>query len=185
MNKNLNLPNLLTLSRIFVIPGIIGTFYLGEPLGNWIAVTLYFFAGITDFFDGYLARSQGLTSKLGAFLDPVADKLMVVSAIIMLVAFDKIEGIHILAAMIIMCREILVSGLREFLADLAISVPVTKLAKWKTALQLIAIGALLLGNASPDWLPANNIGFICLWVSAILTVITGYDYLKTGLKHMD
>lgn len=185
MSKTLNLPNLLTLSRIFVIPAIIATFYVGEPLGNWIAVVLYFFAGITDFFDGYLARSQGLTSKLGAFLDPVADKLMVASAIIMLVAFNRIEGFHILAAVIIMCREILVSGLREFLADLDVSVPVTYLAKWKTALQLLAIGALLLGHAAPPWLPAHNIGLICLWVAATLTAVTGYDYLKAGLRHMD
>lgn len=179
------LPNILTISRILVIPLLVGAFYMDGPLGNWIAFTLFFFAGITDFFDGYLARAYGVVSKLGQFLDPIADKLMVVATILLLVAFQRVTGLDILPAIVILCREILVSGLREFLADLKVSVPVTPLAKWKTAAQMLAIGALILGEAAPPWLPAEIIGLFLLWSSAALTVYTGYGYLRVGLRHMD
>lgn len=180
-----SLPNILTLSRILVIPGIIGVFFWDPPQTNWIAFALFALAGITDFFDGYLARSMGVVSKLGQFLDPVADKLMVVATISMLLAFDRVGGVHILAMVVILLREIMVSGLREFLAGLRVSVPVTALAKWKTTLQMVALGALLIGDSAPAWLPANEVGYVGLWVAAILTLITGYDYLRAGLKHMD
>ncbi|MCK5574781.1 MAG: CDP-diacylglycerol--glycerol-3-phosphate 3-phosphatidyltransferase [Sphingomonadales bacterium] len=179
------LPNLLTLSRILVIPGIIAVFYWDHPQTNWMAFGLFAVAGFNDFFDGYLARSMGVVSKLGQFLDPVADKLMVAATITMLLAFDRVSGIDVIAMVIILCREILVSGLREFLAGLSVSVPVTQLAKWKTTLQMVALGALLIGDSAPAWLPANEVGFVSLWLAAILTLITGYDYLRAGLKHMD
>ena len=178
------LPNILTTSRILVIPPLVAAFYLPSPEGNWIAFVLYFLAAITDFFDGYLARSMHTTSKLGQFLDPIADKLIVASTILMLVAFERIEGLHIVAALVILCREILVSGLREFLAVLTVQVPVTRLAKWKTALQLVALGGLILGEAAPTWLPAEFIGLSCLWIAAALTAYTGYGYMRAGMRHI-
>jgi cardiolipin synthase len=177
------LPNLLTLSRIVIIPVFMAAFYLDSPLSNWLAVALFCVAGITDFFDGYFARRNGQMSKLGQFLDPVADKLLVVAALFMLVAFDSIDRFTLIAAVIIMCREVLVSGLREFLADVRVSVPVTQLAKWKTGVQLVAIGFLLAGDAG-SWFYAVEIGTASLWVAAILTIYTGYDYLKAGLRHI-
>lgn len=179
-----SLPNLLTLSRICAVPLIVGAFYIDEPAASITAFVVFVVAGITDFFDGYLARAQGLTSKLGQFLDPIADKLMIGAVIIMLVGIDRISGVHVIAAVIIMCREILVSGLREFLAQLKVSVPVTQLAKWKTALQMIALGALILAGANTGWLPALDIGLWSLWLAAALTIITGYDYLRAGLRYM-
>jgi len=178
------LPNLLTLSRILMIPALIGTFYLEPGFGNWAALFVFVLAGITDFFDGYLARTRGEFSKLGQFLDPVADKLLIASAILMISAFGRIGGITVIAAVIILCREILVSGLREFLAEVQVSVPVTTLAKWKTTVQIIAISFLLVGDASPAWIPATDIGIISLWLAAVLTLYTGYDYLRAGLRHM-
>jgi CDP-diacylglycerol--glycerol-3-phosphate 3-phosphatidyltransferase len=179
-----NLPNLLTLSRIFAVPLIVGAFFVDDPSASLTAFIVFCVAGITDFFDGYLARAQGLTSKLGQFLDPIADKLMVAAVIIMLVGIDRITGVHVIAAVIIMCRELLVSGLREFLAELKVSVPVTSLAKWKTTLQMVALGALILEGAGIDVLPALEVGLISLWLAAGLTLITGYDYLRAGLRHM-
>jgi cardiolipin synthase len=178
------LPNLLTLSRIFIIPALVGTFYLKGPLGNWLGLGVFVYAGITDFFDGYVARSQNLQSKLGQFLDPVADKLLVASAIVMMIAFDRISGFSVLAALVILCREIMVSGLREFLAEIKVSLPVTRLAKWKTTLQVVALSFLLVGDASPPWIPAEETGISLLWIAALLTLYTGYDYLRVGLKHM-
>ena len=180
-----SLPNILTLSRILVIPALVVTFYLDQPLGSWIAFVLFVAAGLTDFFDGYLARATGTVSKVGQFLDPIADKLMVGAVIIMLVAVDWVAGVHVVAALIIMCREILVSGLREFLAGVRVSVPVTKLAKWKTTFQMVALGALVwIPGASAIGVPAREVGLVCLWVAAILTLYTGYDYLRAGLLHM-
>ncbi|MCW5752876.1 MAG: CDP-diacylglycerol--glycerol-3-phosphate 3-phosphatidyltransferase [Alphaproteobacteria bacterium] len=180
----LRLPNLLTLSRIVVIPALVGTFYLDSPASNWLALTLFVLAGITDFFDGWLARRNGLVSNLGRFLDPVADKLLVAAAIVMIVAFDRVDGVSVLAAVVIMCREIMVTGLREFLAEIRVAVPVSRLAKWKTALQMVAIGFLLLGDAGPAALPVTMIGTVLLWIAAILTLYTGYDYLRAGLRYL-
>ena len=179
-----NLPNLLTLSRILAVPLIMGAFYMDRPFGMYIAFVLFVVAGITDFFDGYLARSTGAVSKLGQFLDPIADKLMVGAILMMLVWDQTVDGVHVIAAIIILSREILVSGLREFLAGTEVSVPVSQLAKWKTAVQMIAIGALVLAGANPPYLPAIEVGLIGLWLAALLTLITGYDYLRHGLKHM-
>lgn len=179
-----NLPNLLTLSRILAVPLIMGAFYMDRPMGMYIAFVLFVVAGITDFFDGYLARATGAVSKLGQFLDPIADKLMVGAILMMLVWAGILNGYHVIAAVIILSREILVSGLREFLAGAEVSVPVTQLAKWKTTVQMVALGALVLAGANPPYLPAMEVGLIGLWIAALLTMITGYDYLRYGLKHM-
>ena len=181
-----SLPNILTLSRIIVIPPLVALFYWDSPATGWVALGLFTVAGFTDFFDGYFARSMRLHSRLGRMLDPIADKLLVASVILMLVAFDKAP---IIAALIILCRELLVSGLREFLAELSVSVPVSRLAKWKTVMQMIAIGFLLVGEAGPSFFhPAVTtvlVGEVLLWGSALLTLVTGFDYLRAGLKHMD
>ena len=178
------LPNLLTFSRIAVIPLLVAAFYLDDPFGNIVACALFALAAVTDYLDGYLARAWSQQSNLGRFLDPVADKLMVAAAILMMVAFAMISGWSILAALVILCREILVSGLREFLAELRVGLPVSTLAKWKTAIQMVAITLLLLGDAGPGWLPIVALGDIALWIAAALTLITGYDYLRAGLRHM-
>jgi cardiolipin synthase len=179
-----NLPNILTFSRILVIPLLIGAFYINGDLGNWVALALFVLASITDFLDGYLARTWKQVSELGRFLDPVADKLLVASTLLMLVAFDRIEGWTILAALVILCREILVSGLREFLASIQMIVPVSRLAKWKTAIQMTALGFLLVGNAGPESLPIMTIGEIGLWIAALFTIATGYTYLRAGMQRM-
>ena len=181
----INLPNLLTLSRILVILPIIGLFWMEGEWARWTALGLYAAACITDFFDGYLARTRGEISRFGRFLDPVADKLLIASVILMLCAFGRITGLAILAAVVILAREILVSGLREFLATLRTGLPVSGLAKWKTTIQMFSLGFLIVGTASPDWIPAVAIGEIGLWAAAALTLITGYDYLDIGLRHMN
>ncbi len=187
----LSLPNLLTLSRILAVPILV--FLLWKP--SWfdygITFVLYCLVGITDYFDGYLARAQGAVSRLGVFLDPIADKIMVVAVIVMLVSTRAssgepiIHGLHIIAALVILLREITVSGLREFLAGLQVSVPVSKLAKWKTTFQLVALGALILAGALPQWPWVHSVGIVSLWAAALLTLVTGWDYLRVGLKHMD
>ena len=188
----LTLPNLLTLSRLFDVPILVFLLWKPAPWDYAITFILYCVVGITDYFDGYLARAQGLTSKLGQFLDPIADKIMVASVIIMLMASRKADGnppilqdFNIIPALIILLREMIVSGLREFLAELRVSMPVSHLAKWKTTLQLVALGALILGGSLPaeGWI--HVVGLVSLWAAAGLTLITGYDYLRIGLKHMD
>ena len=187
----LTVPNLLTLSRIFAVPILVFLLWRPTPIDYAITFVLYCIVGITDYFDGYLARAQGLTSRLGQFLDPIADKIMVAAVLIMLISSRKanpvpeIEGLHIIAALIILLREILVSGLREFLAPLNVSMPVSSLAKWKTTFQLVALGALILSGAFPAHLWVHTVGLICLWAAAALTLVTGYDYLRIGLKHLD
>jgi len=182
----LNLPNILTFSRIVAIPVIIALMYLPGPLGNWTAFAVYTYACITDFFDGYLARAWHQQSAMGRFLDPIADKLLIAAVLLMLVANDSITGLTVIPAAIILFREILVSGLREFLAEVQVRVPVTVLAKWKTFIQMLALGFLLVGFAGPDFGPITTmeIGIIGIWIAAALTVGTGYDYLKSGLKHI-
>jgi cardiolipin synthase len=181
----INLPNLLTLSRIGAIPVFCACFWLPGAWGAWVPLALFIIAGLTDWADGYAARRSGQVSDLGRFLDPVADKLLVAAAILMLVAVNRIEGVSVLAAVVILCREILVTGLREFLAEVRVKVPVSRLAKWKTAVQMLAIAFLIGGKASPPWLAGHEIGVVGLWLAALLTIYTGYDYLVTGLRHMD
>lgn len=179
-----SLPNLLTLSRIVVIPLIVALFFMDGDMPRWITLGLYAAACLTDFFDGYLARSMGQISRFGRFLDPVADKLLVASVILMLVATGRISGLVVLPALIILIREILVSGLREHLASIAVGVPVSRLAKWKTMIQMFSLGFLIIHDASPAWIPSVWIGEIGVWVAALLTIITGYDYLRAGLDHL-
>jgi CDP-diacylglycerol---glycerol-3-phosphate 3-phosphatidyltransferase len=171
--------------RIAVIPALVAVFYLDSAFGNWLASGLFTLAAITDFFDGYVARVMGLQSAFGSFLDPVADKLLVASALLMMAAFGHISGLAVLPAVVILCREILVSGLREYLAGIRISVPVSQLAKWKTTIQMVAIGILLVGDAGPAAIPVRQIGEAGLWIAAALTLITGYDYLRAGLRHIE
>jgi CDP-diacylglycerol--glycerol-3-phosphate 3-phosphatidyltransferase/cardiolipin synthase len=201
----LTLPNLLTLSRILAVPLL--AFLLWWPdwrLGYGVGFVLYCVIGFTDYLDGYLARAQGTVSKLGQFLDPIADKIMVAAVILVLAAQGYLRGpiasdLHVIAGLIILVREIAVSGLREFLGPLKVSIPVSKLAKWKTTFQLVSLGALILGGAvhgapcdpgsdpcipRPDqWIHLT--GLVALWAAAGLTLITGWDYLRVGLKHMD
>jgi cardiolipin synthase len=179
-----SLPNLLTLSRILVIPPIVALFFTDGEAPRWITLGLYAVACVTDFFDGYLARSMGQISRLGRFLDPVADKLLVAAVILMLVATGRISGLVVLPALIILIREILVSGLREHLATISVGVPVSRLAKWKTMIQMFSLGFLIVHNASPACIPSVQIGEIGVWAAAILTLITGYDYLRAGLDHL-
>jgi cardiolipin synthase len=182
----LSLPNLLTLSRIVAVPLLV--WFLWWPdwqAGYGIAFVLYCLMGITDYFDGYLARSSGAVSRLGIFLDPIADKIMVAAVILILVGTRDIAGIHVIAALVILLREIAVSGLREFLAQVQVSVPVSKLAKWKTTLQLVSLGGIILGGSVPEMVWVHTVGIVALWGAAVLTLLTGWDYLRVGLKHMD
>ncbi len=185
-----NLPNMLTYARILAVPLIVLCFYLEGRIRptdwwRWAAVSIFIAASITDYLDGYIARIWKQTSNIGKMLDPIADKLLV-SAALLLLAYDRtIDKWSLWAAIIILCREILVSGLREYLAALKVSVPVTQLAKWKTAIQLVAVGFLLAGPAGDKVLPyTTEIGLALLWVSAIVTLYTGYDYFRAGLKHI-
>src|SRR5579859_598112 len=179
-----SLPNLLTLSRIVAIPVIVATFYVAGGTARWMACILFIAAAITDFFDGYLARRQNMVSSLGRFLDPIADKLLVAAVLLMLTAFHRLTQISVLPALVILLREILVSGLREYLAELRVGMPVSALAKWKTGVQMTALPLLLVGDEAPNWIAAQTLGEVCLWVAAVLTLITGWDYLQAGLKHM-
>ena len=192
------LPNTLTYARIAAVPLVVASMYWQDVLRGglwlrWVALALFITAAVTDVLDGYFARSWGQQSNFGRMLDPIADKLLVASCLLMLAADGTIRGWSLWAAIVILCREILVSGLREYLAELRVSVPVTRLAKWKTALQLVAIGFLLAGTAG-DLVVADvldfrfpivtYIGLTLLWLSALLTLYTGYDYFRAGLHHL-
>ena len=180
-----SLPNILTLSRIVAIPVLVGLLYFHDPIMRWVGLAVFALVAITDYFDGYLARHWNQVSAFGRFLDPIADKLLVASLIVMLVAIGDIRGLVVIPAIVIVCREILVSGLREYLAEIKVPLPVSRLAKWKTAIQMVALGVLIVGEeAGPAFLPMDLIGDTGLWIAAILTLITGYDYLARGLKHM-
>ncbi len=184
-NVALSLPNLLTYGRILAVPAVAFCFYFEGTTPRWIALGIFIVAAITDFFDGYLARAWQQQSALGRMLDPIADKLLVSVSLLMLAADGTIGGWSLVAAIIILCREILVSGLREFLAELQVSVPVTKLAKWKTTVQLIAIAVLLAGPAGDTIFQYTTLtGLTALWIAAILTLYTGYDYFRAGIGHL-
>ena len=178
------LPNLLTLFRIVIIPALVLLFFVPGDLARWLALLLFILAAVSDYFDGYLARRQNQVSAFGKFLDPIADKLLIAAVLLMLVGFDRVSSISVLPALVILCREILVSGLREFLAGMEVPMPVSQLAKWKTTVQMIAIGVLLIGTAAPWGIPAQEIGEAGLWLAAILTLVTGYDYVSRGIRHI-
>jgi cardiolipin synthase len=187
-----NLPNLLTYGRILAIPLVVLCFFLegrlqSSDFARWTALAIFVIASVTDFLDGYLARIWKQTSNIGRMLDPIADKLLVATCLLLLAAdTDRtIAGWSLWAAIIILCREILVSGLREYLADLKVSVPVTRLAKWKTTIQLFAIGFLLAGPAGDKvFALTTQTGITLLWISALVTLYTGYDYFRAGLRHV-
>src|SRR5262245_1258786 len=178
----LNLPNLLTLSRIAAIPLVVVCLWFDRGWMQWLAMVLFVAACVTDWFDGYFARRYAQISRLGRFLDPIADKLLVAATLLMLVYNGALHGIHVLAALIILMREILVSGLREFLAELRVGMPVSQLAKWKTGAQMVAIAFLLVRSETPPIVTST--GLVLIWIAAGLTLITGYDYMRLGLQHM-
>lgn len=184
-----NLPNYLTYLRIAAVPALVAVFYLPGEWGYVLSAGIFLVAGITDWLDGYLARTWEAQSNIGRFLDPIADKLLVVTALMLLTGEQRAgyaDGqAMMIPAIAIVCREILVSGLREFLAEIRVSVPVSNLAKWKTGVQMVAIFLLLLGNGGPHWLYSGILGNLLLWLAALLTLFTGYAYLKTGWKHME
>ena len=184
-----NIANLLTFSRIIMIPLIVALILIfpDNQTARMSAFIIYSICGITDFLDGWIARRYNLHSSFGRMLDPIADKLLIAVMLLTLTELDEINGINIIPAGIILCREIFVSGLREFLGNAKIQIPVTNLAKWKTTLQIFALGFFVIGPAS-NWvsplIPAHFIGIICLWLAAILTVYTGHLYLKSGLTYI-
>jgi len=192
------LPNLLTYARIAAVPAVVACMYWQAILQGglwlrWVALTIFIAAAITDILDGYFARIWAQQSTFGRMLDPIADKLLVASCLLMLAADETIKGWSLWAAIVILCREILVSGLREYLAELRVSVPVTWLAKWKTTLQLVAVGFLLAGDAGDEAASAllrldsavvTKFGLFLLWVSALVTLYTGWDYFRAGARHL-
>ncbi|WEX08547.1 CDP-diacylglycerol--glycerol-3-phosphate 3-phosphatidyltransferase [Chelativorans sp. AA-79] len=188
-----NLPNILTYARILAVPLIVLCFFLEGSLrssefARWSALFIFLAASITDYLDGYIARSWRQTSNIGKMLDPIADKLLIATCLLLLAADTArtIAGWTLWAAIIILCREILVSGLREYLAALEASVPVTQLAKWKTTIQMIAVAFLLVGPAADKIVPyTTEAGIVLLWVSALVTLYTGYDYFRAGLRHIE
>ena len=182
----LTLPMTLTLSRIGAIPVLVALFYVPGDAARYVACTVYAAAAITDYFDGYFARIWAQQSVLGRIFDPIADKLLVAATILMLVATGRIEGFTILAALVILCREVLISGLREFLAEMKAHLPVSRLAKWKTGAQMVSLGFLIVGDAAPTAaFPMSLTGEVLLWIAAVFTLVTGYDYLAAGLRYID
>jgi CDP-diacylglycerol--glycerol-3-phosphate 3-phosphatidyltransferase/cardiolipin synthase len=183
---HLNLPNILTYGRVAAVPVVVALlFWPRDDWARWTAFGVYALAAVTDFFDGYLARAWSQQSSLGRMLDPIADKLLVAAALLMLAAVGQIAGASLWAAIVILCREILVSGLREYLAELRVPVPVTAVAKWKTTVQLLALGFLIVGPAGESVLPGTQmIGIWLLWIAAVLTLYTGWDYMRASYQHV-
>ena len=186
ISRNWSLPNILTYARVAAVPLVAGLlFWPREPWARWTALAIFVAAAVTDFFDGYLARAWSQQSSLGRMLDPIADKLLVSAVILMLAANQTISGVTLWAGIIILCREILVSGLREYLAELRVPVPVTAVAKWKTTAQLVALGFLIAGPSGEAVLPGSTMaGIVLLWIAAILTLYTGWDYMKASYDHV-
>jgi cardiolipin synthase len=181
------LPNLLTYARILAVPTLVLAYYVESYTGRWLSLLIFLVACITDFFDGYLARVWQQQSAIGRLLDPIADKLLVATSLILLASDGTIADWSLLAAIVILTREIFVSGLREFLAELRVSVPVTKLAKWKTTMQMVALAFLLLGPAGDRYFfypYVTFVGLLLLWISALVTLYTGYDYFMVGFRHL-
>ncbi|MBI2718834.1 MAG: CDP-diacylglycerol--glycerol-3-phosphate 3-phosphatidyltransferase [Rhizobiales bacterium] len=184
-SKVWNVPNILTYGRIAAVPAVAGLLMWGTIEARWVALVIYIAAAVSDFFDGYLARRWQQQSSLGRMLDPIADKVLVAVVLLVLAGDDILKGGHIWAAIIIMSREVLVSGLREYLGELQVSVPVTKIAKWKTAVQLVSVGFLIAGPAGDQvFYYVTNVGLAMLWIAAALTLYTGYDYFRAGIRHV-
>ena len=180
---NNNLSNLLTISRIAIIPIILVMIIFKNPITSWVAFILFVIAGITDFIDGYLARLRKEETDFGTFFDPIADKLLVSSVILVLTAIGTIQSWLTIPALIILLREIIVSGLREFLAGIKVSVPVSRIAKFKTTIQIVSLAVLILSEGEKDIEFLLFFGKITLWLAAVLTLYTGFDYFRAGFKH--
>ena len=179
-----SLPNTLTITRIAIIPLFVAGFYVSGEAGRWAAFALFVMAAITDAVDGMIARRWQAESPVGRMLDPIADKLIVAAALLMLASDGTLQGINLIPALVILCREILVSGLREFLAQAAVSLPVTSVAKFKTVMQMIAISALIAARPGEHIVPGvTGASLFVLWIAAALTLYTGYAYLRAGLVH--
>ena len=183
----MKIPNILTIGRILVAPILIIVFYFPGELSDWLACIIFVIAAFTDYLDGFFARLYKLQSRFGELLDPIADKVLVSTALALLIMSQTIKGPHVVAAIIIITREILISGLREFLAKTQIYIPVTNLSKGKTVIQMIAISILLAGSTGDQFLFNYGIqlGTYLLWMSAILTLWTGYAYLRKGIDLID
>jgi cardiolipin synthase len=180
-----SLANQLTLSRIAVIPVILLLLAIPHGWAAWLALILFVAAGITDWLDGYVARRENTVSMIGQFLDPIADKLLIAATILLLVYNQQITGLSVFPAVIILLREVAVSGLREFLAGVRVSVPVSQLAKWKTFIQIVALSFLIVGRYSPASIPATSIGDIGLWIAGVFTIFTAWDYWRASQKHFE
>ncbi len=181
-------PNFLTIIRIAMIPMVVSGIYIDTNLSRWIAFAFYATAGVTDFLDGYIARSTGNVTPFGKLLDPIADKLLVATVIVSLIELGSGSGglsnLNALAGLIIILREIAVSGLREYLAEIKIGVPVSKLAKVKTLIQMLSLGFLIVGDeAAPTWIPSFSIGITLLWTAVVLTLVTAMDYINYSTRH--
>ncbi|MBV1701751.1 MAG: CDP-diacylglycerol--glycerol-3-phosphate 3-phosphatidyltransferase [Hyphomicrobiales bacterium] len=185
-SKRWSLPNLLTYGRVVAVPLVVGFLMLPDlTWARWTAFIIFALAGISDFFDGYFARIWQQQSSMGRMLDPIADKLLVAACLMALAEIGTFNHWTIWAAIIILCREILVSGLREYLAELRVSLPVTRIAKWKTTAQILALGFLIVGPAGERVVPGTaQIGLVLLLVAAALTLYTGWDYMRAGFKHV-
>ena len=180
----MNVPNLLTIARIVIVPILAVVFMIPGDVGRWLAFSLFLLAAITDYLDGYLARLWSQQTDLGRLLDPIADKVLVAAVILILAGAGDIVGWSLIPAIVILSREIIIAGLREFLAGRDVTLHVASLAKWKTAMQMISLALLLIGDAAPTGLPVHLAGIISFWLAAILTVITGYDYFATSVRHV-
>jgi cardiolipin synthase len=175
--------NKLTVSRITIIPVILALLAVPAGWAAWLGLVFFVSAGLTDWLDGYIARRENEVTKIGQFLDPIADKLLVSAVILVLVSTRQISGWSVLPAIIILMREVAVSGLREFLAELRVSLPVSRLAKWKTGIQMVALGFLIVGRYAPEFIPATLIGDFGIWIAGGFTLVTAWDYWRASLKH--
>lgn len=181
-NQLTSLPNLLTLARIILIVPVVALLFFWQDWARWLALLLFVGASVTDWYDGKLARERGLVSPLGRFLDPIADKLLVAAVLVMLAASGVLRGLEVVAVLLILSRELLVSGLREYLGERNVTVPVSALAKWKTAVQMAALSLLIIAPAlGRFW---YHLGLVLLWLAVALTLVTGWSYLRIGLRHM-
>lgn len=180
-----HLPNILTISRIVLLPLLIALFFIPGAGAAWLALWVYIFCAVTDFFDGWIARKYNITSGIGTFLDPISDKIMVAALLLALATFDRLDGFWMIPAIIILSREFLIAGLREYLGPQNIKVPVSRLAKWKTGFQMTALGFLVIGDYGDIIVPQTLlIGQILLGIAAGITLVTGWNYLKAGFKHI-
>lgn len=181
-NQLTSLPNILTLARIALIVPVVALLFYWQDWARWLALVLFVGASVTDWYDGKLARERGLVSPLGRFLDPIADKLLVAAVLVMLAATSVLRGMEVVAVILILSRELLVSGLREYLGERNVTVPVSQLAKWKTMVQMAALSLLIIAPALGRFF--YDLGLIALWIAVALTLITGWSYLRVGLRHM-